>query len=290
MKNSSPQLCRLTTLLMLCGAFSPLVYSANVPVTETPEILLAHDYVPGANPAAYFVSEKLDGVRAIWDGKILRFRSGKEINAPAWFTANFPAHALDGELWMGRHQFDQISAATRRLIPDDDEWQMISYQVYELPDGFGTFEDRLTALKLSVDKVDVSWLNVLHQFSVADEDELQSTLRHYVQLGGEGLMLHRRDALWQTGRSDVLLKLKLVLDAEAKVIAHEPGKGKYQGMLGALLLEMPNGIQFRLGTGFSDEQRRFPPAIGSVVTYQYRDLTPQGVPKFANFLRVRVDD
>jgi DNA ligase-1 len=290
MKNSHLSLCHLTSFLMFCGALSPLAHSANIPESQMPEILLAQNYVAGMNPAAYYVSEKLDGVRAVWDGKVLRFRSGKVINAPAWFTANFPDHRLDGELWIGRHKFDEVSAATRRLIPIDDEWKEITYQVYELPNGFGSFEDRLVTMKLSVDKANVSWLNVLQQFSVTDENELQSTLKEYVQSGGEGLMLHRRDALWQTGRSDVLLKLKMFLDAEAKVIAHEPGKGKYQGMLGALLLEMPDGIRFSLGTGFSDEQRRFPPEVGSVVTYRYRDLTPQGVPKFANFLRVRVDD
>jgi len=290
MKNSHPPTRRLTSLLMMCGTLSSLAYSANIPESQIPELLLAQDYAPGVSPAAYFVSEKLDGVRAIWDGKILRFRSGKVINAPAWFTAKFPAQALDGELWMGRHQFDPISAATRRVIPDDDEWHQISYQVYELPNGFGNFADRLTAMKLVVDKAAVPWLNVLAQFSVTDEDELQSTLTRYVELGAEGLMLHRKDAVWQTGRSDVLLKLKMALDADATVIAHEPGKGKYQGVLGALLLEMPNGIRFRLGTGFSDEQRRFPPEVGSTVTYRYRDLTPQGVPKFANFLRIRHEE
>jgi DNA ligase-1 len=100
-------------------------------------------------------------------------------------------------------------------------------------------------------------------------------------------MLHQADAVWQTGRSDVLLKLKLHLDAEAVVIGHEPGRGKYQGLLGALLVQTPEGQRFRLGSGLSDAQRQSPPAIGSTVTYRYRDLSANGIPKFATFLRVR---
>lgn len=285
-----PVMRQLTSLLLICGVVSPAAVLASNPESIAPEILLAQNYESGNTPAAYLVSEKLDGVRAIWDGKVLRFRSGNVIHAPAWFTAGFPAHSLDGELWIGHHRFDQVSAATRKLNPSDEEWRSITYQVYELPNGYGGFEERVKALRLTVDQAKVPWLQVVNQFNVADEKELQKTLEEYVGAGSEGLMLHRRDALWQTGRSDVLLKLKIFLDAEAKVIAYEPGKGKYEGMLGALLLEMPDGKRFKLGTGFSDAVRHSPPKIGSVITYQYRDLTPQGLPKFANFLRVREDE
>jgi DNA ligase-1 len=282
--------CSLTSALVFCGAVSSLAYSANTLESTAPEILLAHNYVAGIDPAAYSVSEKLDGVRAIWDGKVLRFRSGKIINAPAWFTAHFPNQPLDGELWIGRHNFDQVSAAARRQVPLDKEWQGITYQIYELPNGFGSFEARLAVLKILVEQAKTPWLQVVRQFNVADEKALQATLQKYVQFGAEGLMLHRKDAVWQTGRSDALLKLKTFLDAEAKVIAYEPGQGKYQGMVGALLVEMPDGKHFSLGTGFSNAQRRSPPELGSLVTYRYQDLTPQGIPKFAHFLRVREEE
>ncbi len=285
-----PNVRRVTSLVVICGSLSATSMILADPVSNLPEFLLAQNYTVRVNPTHYLVSEKLDGVRAIWDGKALRFKSGNAIHAPAWFTANFPDHALDGELWIGRQQFDQVSGATRKLHPVDADWQLITYQVYELPHGLGDFSDRVAALRASVDKAHVPWLQVVSQFDVPDDAQLQRLLREYVGNGSEGLMLHRRDAVWQTGRSDVLLKLKLILDAEAKVVDYEPGKGKYEGLLGALLVEMPNGIQFRLGTGFSDELRRFPPAIGSIVTYQYRDLTPQGIPKFANFLRVRHEE
>lgn len=283
-----PPLHRLTSLLILCGALAPLAApQAAHPMNVKPAILLAENYHSSINPADYLVSEKLDGVRAIWDGKTLRFRSGQTIYAPAWFIEKFPNHALDGELWMGRGKFDRVSATTRRMQPVESEWRTITYQVYELPDGAGSFQDRVKMLNESIASINLPWVQVVEQFPVPDEHALQTKLEQIVRAGGEGLMLHRADALWQTGRSDVLLKLKKHLDAEAKVVGHLPGKGKYQGKLGALLVELPDGKRFEIGTGLSDKQRTHPPVIGSVITYRYRDLTPQGVPRFASFLRVR---
>ena len=233
------------------------------------------------------MSEKLDGVRALWDGTNLRFRSGRLIHAPAWFTAPLPTHALDGELWMGRDTFERLSAAVRRHTPLDAQWKAITYQVYELPGGEGSFSERIAALQASAARVPVSWLQVLPQVRVKDRAALKLKLAQVARAGGEGLMLHRADALWQTGRSDVLLKLKPHEDAEALVVAHVAGKGKYQGMLGALVVVTPQGRRFRLGTGFSDAQRRDPPTVGSTVTYRYRDFTSTGLPKFASFLRIR---
>lgn len=266
-----------------CAAEHAIVNSELV----APPLLLAQSYSDKYDPSDYLVSEKLDGVRAYWDGKHLRFRSGRLIHAPAWFTAPLPEHALDGELWMGRQSFERLSAAVRRQPPLDAEWKNISYQLYELPNGEGSFSERIATLQARVAQADVPWLQVLSQTRVADRAALKLKLAQVVRDGGEGLMLHRADAAWQSGRSDVLLKLKQQQDAEAVIVAHEAGKGKYQGMLGAVIVMTPDGRRFRLGTGFSDTLRRTPPAIGSTVTYRYRDLTSTGLPRFASFLRVR---
>lgn len=257
------------------------------PAQSAPPLLLAQHYSDKHDLANYLVSEKLDGVRAYWDGKHLRFRSGRSIHAPAWFTARFPAHALDGELWMGRQRFERLSAAVRRQEPLDAEWKNISYQLYELPGGAGSFSERIAALRASVAQADVPWLQVPAQMRVSDKAALELKLAQVVREGGEGLMLHRADAAWQTGRSDVLLKLKPQQDAEAVIVAHEAGKGKYHGMLGAIVVMTPDGRRFRLGSGLSDALRRTPPPVGSMVTYRYRDLTSTGLPRFASFLRVR---
>jgi len=294
MKRNQRHLLRHLLVLLL---FSGLLQSSaptHAAGYETPEVsivapplLLAQTYSDKYDVADYLVSEKLDGVRALWDGKNLRFRSGKLIHAPAWFTAPLPVHPLDGELWMGRNSFEQLSAATRRNVPLESEWKTITYQVYELPGGEGSFSARIAALQASAARAALPWLQVVPQVRLKNKAVLKLKLAQVVREGGEGLMLHRADAPWQTGRSDVLLKLKPHEDAEALVVAHVPGQGKYQGMLGALVVMTPQGRRFRLGTGFSDALRRNPPAVGSNVTYRYRGFTSTGLPKFASFTRIR---
>jgi DNA ligase-1 len=253
------------------------------------DILLANIYKRDIDVTQYLVSEKYDGVRAVWDGKQLVSRQGNVISAPDWFTKGFPATQLDGELWLGRAKFDALSGAVRKTMPIDEEWRGISYLVFELPKAEGTFEARAKRIVEIIKQAKLPHLKAVPQFRVSDETELNKKLKQVVAKGGEGLMLHRADALYVTGRSDVLLKLKLLLDAEATVVAHTAGRGKYKGKLGALVVETPEGIRFKLGTGFTDAQREHPPKIGSLVTYTYRDKTKAGKPKFASFLRERIE-
>lgn len=254
---------------------------------QAPDILLAHVYHEGIDVQAYLVSEKLDGIRAVWDGQQLTSRQGNPIHAPAWFIRGFPKQALDGELWIGRGQFELLSSTVRQSTPEDAAWHKVAYYVFELPNAAGSFAQRASQIAALVKQANTPTLKAITQFHVQDAAELKRTLDAVVAKKGEGLMLHRADASYITGRSQVLLKLKPQLDAEAKVIAHMPGKGKYQGKMGALLVETPQGIRFKLGTGFKDSERASPPPIGSLVTYTYRDLTKNGKPKFARFLRVR---
>ena len=273
----------------LLAFFSALAIAADVPAKTSPDVLLAQNAPQGLDPAGYWVSEKLDGVRALWDGVNLRFRSGRTVAAPAWFIAKLPATPLDGELWMGRGTFDTLSGAVRRAQPQDDEWRQIKFMVFELPKASGTsttFTQRIWQMQAIVKTAGWPQLQAIEQTQIANHAALQARLQAVIAERGEGLMLHRASAPVTSGRSDVLLKLKAVQDAEAEVVGHEPGKGKFEGRLGALEVQMPGGLRFKLGTGFSDAQRQNPPAIGSTVTYTYRDVTPAGKPRFASFLRV----
>ena len=252
-----------------------------------PAILLANVYRDGIDVSQYLVSEKLDGVRAVWDGKTLRFRSGNQVHAPDWFLEGLPRQPLDGELWLGRGSFERLSGIVRREVPDDAEWRQVRYMIFELPDGAGNFRQRSERIVAIVRQANVPWLGAVEQTSAVNRKKLQKMLNDVVGAGGEGLMLHRVDAVYESGRSDTLLKLKPFLDAEAEVIGHSPGKGKYAGMLGALRARTPDGRIFSLGSGFSDAQRKNPPPLGAVVTYRYRQLTSTGLPRFASFMRLR---
>jgi DNA ligase 1 len=272
----------LLLIAIACAPFTPLFAKQN-----SPDVLLAQEYKTGIDVTQYLISEKYDGVRAVWDGSAFHTRQGNTINAPAWFIKDLPKTPLDGELWLGRGQFDVLSGAVRKDVPIDAEWRNITYHVFELPDAPGDFQARAKRIVEIVKKANISHLKAVVQYRVKNEAELNLRLKLMVAKGGEGLMLHRADAEYVTGRNAALIKLKPLFDAEATVIAHTAGKGKYKGKLGALVVETSDGIRFKLGTGFSDAERENPPKIGSLVTYTYKDKTKTGKPKFASFLRVR---
>ena len=274
--------------LLLLGC---LLAVAQRAFADAPALLLAGRYRPGIDLRDWWVSEKYDGVRAHWDGRQLRTRGGERIAAPAWFTAGWPALPMDGELWAGRGRFEHAQSAAAREQPDDAQWRALRYMVFDLPAHPGSFDERLAALRAAVSALDHTWVQAVPQRKVAGDAELQALLREVVRGGGEGLMLHRGASLYRAGRGEDLLKLKTHDDAEARVIAHVPGKGKHAGRLGALMVETPEGRRFALGTGFTDAQRADPPPVGSWVTYRFRGLHEgSGLPRFASFLRVRSDE
>ena len=281
--------------LLLVSAWAMVAISATAvdsaavqaPAELPPALMLAKHWQAALEPQDFLVSEKLDGVRAVWDGQTLRFRSGRPIAAPDWFLAALPRTPLDGELWMGRGRFDRLSGTVRRTLPIDAEWRELRYMIFDLPGEPGPFSERAARIVSLTAQAGVPWLQALEQRRVADHAALNRQLAQVVRGRGEGLMLHRADALWEPGRSDALRKLKPLPDEEARVMAYRPGKGRHLGRMGALVLEMPSGQRFALGTGFSDAQRDAPPPLGAWVTYRYRDRTPSGLPRFATFLRVR---
>lgn len=253
--------------------------------SDGPPLLLAQVPKGPLVVADYWVSEKLDGVRAVWDGQHLRFRSGRLVPAPAWFLAGLPPEALDGELWMGRGRFEALAGAVRRLQPRDEEWRQIQYRVYEQPGGAGSFTERVARLAGIQQRGAASWVLPAEQFRLADRAALEARLQQVIALGGEGLMLHKADAPWLTGRQDVLLKFKPHEDAEATVLAHLAGKGRLAGQVGALLVEDAEGRRFQVGSGLDDVLRAHPPAVGTRITYRFRARTRDGLPRFPTYLR-----
>ena len=275
-------------LLALIFTFSvaPLFATEFAP----PPLMLANVYRDGISLKEYWVSEKLDGVRAYWDGTKFLTRGGERIVAPSWFTDGWPTMPLDGELWMARGQFSQTVSIVRQMTPSDARWRTLYFMAFDLPTHPGTFDERNAALQQVVAKIGQPWLRQVKQFKVADRAALQDLLKRVTGQGGEGLMLHRGNSHYQAARNDDLLKFKSYRDAEAKVVAHLPGKGKYAGLIGALEVESPEGLRFRLGAGLSDAERRNPPPLGSWVTYRYNDLNEKsGAPRFTRFMRVRED-
>ena len=272
---------------LLISPFSlPLLQAGELP---EPDLLLAKVYTRQTDLSQYWASEKYDGVRAYWDGERFISRQGNVFMAPDWFTEGFPKVALDGELWIARNTFEQLISTVSKDQPVDAEWQAVKYMVFEFPEAVGTFSERLASLKQRIATTDKPHLEFVPQYRIASHEALMDKLTDAVKAGAEGLMLHHEQASYRTGRRDDLLKVKRHEDAEARVVSYVPGKGKYRGMMGSLLLEMPDGTRFKIGSGFSDVERQNPPPIGALVTYKHFGKTKYGKPKFASFLRVRRD-
>lgn len=280
----APVLHRRSLLLATLGFALTLPAHAGAPA-----LMLAEVYKPGMSLADYWVSEKYDGVRAYWDGRQLFTRGGERILAPAWFTAALPRQPLDGELWAGRGRFAHAVSTVRSQTPNDVAWHEMKFMVFDLPAQGGDFTARLGVLRRLLPITDAPWVVAVPQERATTAEALQALLDKTVKMGGEGLMLHRGASLYRAERNNDLLKVKTHEDAEARVVGHVPGKGRHAHRLGALLVEMPGGQRFKLGTGLSDAEREQPPAIGSWVTYRYNGLTAGGLPRFARFMRVRED-
>ena len=271
-------------MAMVLG-FPPVALAESTRVS--PPLALAKTFKDHLDMTDYWVSEKMDGARAYWDGKRLLSRSGLIFHAPDWFIQGFPDQPLDGELWMGRGSFEELMHVVRDRHPNDAGWRQVRYWVFDLPKAQGDFSERHLRLKQLSQQVGADFIRWVEHRRLAEQSELELILQQVISAGGEGLMLQKHDLSYRSGRHAGLLKFKPFADAEATVLDYLPGKGKYQGLVGALLVEDSLGRRFKLGSGLSDAQRRQPPAIGSSVSYRYQGRTGRGLPRFARFLRIR---
>jgi len=234
------------------------------------------------NIDGWLMSEKLDGVRAIWNGEKLLSRNGNEFFAPAWFKSRLPNNVcLDGELFIGRGKFQQVVGAVKKKVPLDHEWLPIKYNVFDAPNLSMIFSSRLEYCEELL--TDNTIAKIVPHFIRKDNEHAQEFFKEICKNGGEGIMIKNPSSMYEEGRSSNLLKYKPFESDEGKVIGHEEGEGRLAGMLGALIINWKN-ITFKVGTGLNDELRKTPPNVGTSITFGYCGLTDGGVPRFPTFI------
>ena len=253
-----------------------------------PPILLAESWDNAADLSGWWMSEKLDGVRAYWDGKQFLSRLGNSYHAPDWFIKDLPDVPLDGELWIDRKKFQRTVSIVRRQ-DKNDLWKEVKFLVFDAPEAPGGFEERVTYLKAKLAAASHQFASVHEHLKCKDVESLRLELARVEALGGEGLMLRQPGSKYVAGRSSTLLKVKTFRDADALVTGHQAGAGRHKGRMGALLVRLADGTDFAIGTGFSDQERENPPAIGSTITFRYQELSDAGVPRFPSWVGVRID-
>lgn len=255
---------------------------------SAPPLLLAERWDNVLDPTGWWLSEKLDGVRCFWDGKEFWSRLGNLFHAPDWFVAGLPSEPLDGELWIDRKQFQRTVSIVRRQ-DKSEHWKQVRYVVFDAPKLDKDFETRLAFVQECLTSQRPAYALAHEHQRCRGVDHLRGELDRLEALGAEGLMLRRPGSRYENGRSGTLLKVKRFHDAEAKVLEHLAGAGRHKGRLGALLVELPDGAIFSVGTGFSDAQREAPPPVGSLITFRYQELSEAGVPRFPSFVGVRAE-
>ncbi len=255
------------------------------------ELLKLSEY-KGQNVGGWLASEKLDGVRAYWDGRNLLSRNGKILAAPEAWSAHFPPFALDGELYTARGEFEKIQSIVMDKMPSVAAWSEVKFYVFDVPEAGGGLLERLSELEKFIAKNPQAGQNlkIIKQVKVKDNAEFAAFAEQIVAKGGEGAVAREPNALYERKRSKNALKYKKFKDAECVVVAHKVGQGKFSGLLGSVVCEnLSDKKRFKIGSGFSDKERANPPKIGSVITYKYQNLTAKGLPRFPVFLRVRED-
>ena len=266
------------------------------------ELLKLSEY-KGQNVGGWLASEKLDGVRAYWDGRNLLSRNGKILAAPESWSAHFPPFALDGELYTARGEFEKIQSIVMDKTPNVTAWSEIKFYVFDVPEASGGLLERLSELEKFILQNPQAGQNlkIIKQVKVKNNAEFEAFAKHIIAKGGEGAVVREPNAPYERKRSKNALKYKKFKDAECEVTAINAGAGKYAGLMGSVTCkalsaassnsdeQIASGVKFKIGSGFSDEERANPPKIGSIITYKYQNLTTKGVPRFPVFLRVRED-
>lgn len=315
-------------------------------------LMLAQTYTD-QHIGGWFVSQKLDGIRAFWDGGISRgkpgsmvpwaniekdtrehiatglwSRHGKIIHAPDWWLDEMPSVPLDGELYIGLQCFQDTVSAVRKIEPIDSEWDRVYYMVIDRvplkvifqPGLIDTvnykkvFRENMVEngtdipglpFKRSYDRMQKTIKTNDHIMLVKQEQlpyhnfkpVLDEKMAGVLEIGGEGLMLRDPHSYWEPVRSKKLLKMKPFKDDEAEIVGFEDGKGRLEGLVGALVVEWdgPAGrVQFKL-SGMTDAERQWgffkarssENLRGDIVTFKYRELTVDGIPKEARFWRLK---
>lgn len=268
---------------------APTAYKPITPKRVNPhgdfEAALAEKWAD-ENPKGYYMSEKLDGMRCIWDGTILKTRNGNPIHAPKELTDQLTTLPLDGELFIDRGKFQDVVSICRKSVPNSADWSSVKFMVFDAPKVVRPFVDRLDAIEQEL--VGCTWAKLHTHVICNGREHMVAELDRILQLGGEGVMLRKPGELYKSGRTNDLLKVKRFHDNDAVVVGTESGTGRNAGRVGALVcLDSTSGVKFKVGTGLKDNMRDNPPSLGTIITYKYQEKTRDGKPRFPVFMRVR---
>jgi DNA ligase-1 len=249
------------------------------------------------------VSEKLDGVRALWCPEREGFfsRSNKPLHVPpSWIEMmQDVGERLDGEFFLDRGEFQACVSAVRKKAPTDADFRGIRYVVFDCITE-GNHNKRLAAaiaalLDADIDIKGTGKVWVLKHYTVQDMDTIDQMYRTVTKKGGEGLMFRNPAAGYEMKRTGNLLKWKPSIDGTAIVTGMVEGEGKHVGRMGKLVcIDDENGACFGCGTGFSDAERQEwwdgGDPKGVSIRWRAMERTKDGVPRHPVYICINEGD
>jgi len=291
-------------------------------------------------PIGWYMSEKFDGQRAIWDGAKFVTRGSTSGDprvypyVPKWFIALMPPGvALDGEFFISRGKFSETTSILKtKLKPEserkkkdnsqldlDKRWMSIKYQIFDTPSD-EPFEIRLKKLQLIVAERCKVWdlidlppylkkgkcpLKITKQYLITSINQLYEYYDELVSNEAEGVMIRAPKIPYLPKRTKLMLKLKPEEEGECVIdggsSGHIPGKGQFEGMLGSFnCILMEDGVvtdkRFNVGgmkksirMNYNKPKSEFFHPDGTIITFKYTEMTPDGIPRFPRYKGIRYD-
>jgi len=215
----------------------------------------------------WFISEKLDGVRALWDGTNLFSRLGKMIPVPLEITRTLPRDVhLDGELWLGYDTFEELNTVLRqfrRQAMDQEKllelWKDVKFCVFDAPMHSGHYSERHSFLKDIIRQCDPH-ICLIPMERCLSLDHLHRVLDDVRNRGGEGLMLYHPESPYTPGRTDLVLKVKTYVEENVRFMECNPNSYSFicQQSNGATCIVKCSGWDYK-----------HPPSHGTILTVKH---------------------
>jgi len=236
-------------------------------------------------PYPVIVQPKLNGVRAKWDSekRLLISRQGK-----AWKRSLLPhiyerleihkTLSFDGELYNHKLSLQEINARVSiNANEPHEDCEDIAFHVFDVIDHkLDTIKRQQLAEQL--------YSIIVPHFICANEEELMMRLNIFKSLGYEGMMIRLLGVPYRNGRTEALIKLKPWSHATATITGFIEGKGKLESSLGALKLQLENGVKCKVGGGNITEVERKhiwtnrTEYLSKKLTIRFRELSDNGIP------------
>lgn len=319
LSNESRELLkRILTKDLRCGVTAKTVNSVEPGMIPSFDCQLAHKYEERHIkqwPVA--VEPKYDGMRALLilehSGGQFVSRTGKPYSAVQWLADEIhkwifvdrnalltpmSGMVIDGELTTPGGNFYETGAVRSKL-----DFRHVRFMAFDMLRTLhfkkghdpSPYTERRMALSIWIEDINHTHVKKAPVWYAGNHDEIMEYYNGVRAEGGEGVIVKPTDGEYHCKRSRNWLKIKDQQTVDAPIVGLEEGTGKYEGMLGAFVVDL-EGVEVRVGSGLTDEAREYhwqkpvkDGLPGRLIEIEYHEKTPDGSLRHPRFVRFRDD-